>query len=52
RALVLNPEALLLDEPTANLDPHNVSLIESIIRQANEQRGTTILLVTHNVFQA
>ncbi|MBI5712898.1 MAG: ATP-binding cassette domain-containing protein [Chloroflexi bacterium] len=52
RALVLNPEVLLLDEPTANLDPHNVSLIESIIRQENEQRGTTILLVTHNVFQA
>jgi len=52
RALVLNPEVLLLDEPTANLDPHNVSLIESIIREENEQRGTTILLVTHNVFQA
>lgn len=52
RALVLNPDVLLLDEPTANLDPHNVSLIESIIREENEQRGTTILLVTHNVFQA
>ena len=52
RALVLNPEVLLLDEPTANLDPHNVSLIESTIREENEQRGTTILLVTHNVFQA
>ena len=52
RALVLNPEVLLLDEPTANLDPYNVSMIESIIREENEQRGTTILLVTHNVFQA
>ena len=51
RALVLKPDVLLLDEPTANLDPHNVSLIESIIREEN-QRGTTILLVTHNVFQA
>jgi tungstate transport system ATP-binding protein len=27
-------------------------MIESIIREENEQRGTTILLVTHNVFQA
>jgi tungstate transport system ATP-binding protein len=52
RALVLNPEVLLLDEPTANLDPHNVSQIESIIREENETHGTTILLVTHNVFQA
>lgn len=52
RALVLNPEVLLLDEPTANLDPHNVSMIESIIREENETRGTTIVLVTHNVFQA
>ncbi len=52
RALVLNPEVLLLDEPTANLDPHNVSMIESIIREENKTRGTTIVLVTHNVFQA
>jgi tungstate transport system ATP-binding protein len=52
RALVLNPEVLLLDEPTANLDPHNVGMIEAIIREENETRGTTILLVTHNVFQA
>ncbi len=52
RALVLNPEVLLLDEPTANLDPHNASLIESIIREENQMRGTTILLVTHNIFQA
>jgi tungstate transport system ATP-binding protein len=52
RALVLDPAVLLLDEPTANLDPYNVSLIEEIVRQHNQQRGTTIVLVTHNVFQA
>lgn len=52
RALVLNPEVLFLDEPTANLDPSNVRLIESIIQQANEERGTTVVLVTHNVWQA
>ncbi len=52
RALVLQPTVLLLDEPTANLDPGNVSLIESIVRQVNREQGVTIVLVTHNIFQA
>jgi tungstate transport system ATP-binding protein len=52
RALVFRPRVLLLDEPTANLDPYNVGLIEDIIRGENIERGTTIVLVTHNVFQA
>jgi len=52
RALILNPAVLLMDEPTANLDPYNVGLIEQIIRQVNQERRTTIVLVTHNVFQA
>jgi tungstate transport system ATP-binding protein len=52
RALVLQPDVLLLDEPTANLDPYNVKLIEEIITELNREQGTTIVLVTHNVFQA
>jgi tungstate transport system ATP-binding protein len=52
RAMVLRPDALLLDEPTANLDPYNVSLIENIARKLNQQYQTTLVLVTHNVFQA
>jgi tungstate transport system ATP-binding protein len=52
RAIVLRPEVLLLDEPTANLDPYNVGLIESIVQQTNQDQGTTLVLVTHNVFQA
>jgi tungstate transport system ATP-binding protein len=52
RAIVLRPDVLLLDEPTANLDPYNVGLIEDIVRRLNEERGTTVVMVTHNVFQA
>jgi tungstate transport system ATP-binding protein len=52
RAIVVRPAVLLLDEPTANLDPYNVSLIEGIVRRINEQQQTTLVLVTHNVFQA
>jgi tungstate transport system ATP-binding protein len=52
RAMILRPAALLLDEPTANLDPYNVGLIEQIVRRLNAEHGTTCVLVTHNVFQA
>jgi len=52
RALALKPEVLLLDEPTANLDPYNVNLIEQIVREQNQTQGATVVLVTHNLFQA
>jgi tungstate transport system ATP-binding protein len=52
RAMVLRPDVLLLDEPTANLDPYNVGLIEAIVQRLNRERGTTQVVVTHNVFQA
>ncbi|HSM56507.1 MAG TPA: phosphate ABC transporter ATP-binding protein [Candidatus Sulfomarinibacteraceae bacterium] len=52
RAIVLQPDVLLLDEPTANLDPYNVRLIEEIICRQNEAQATTLVMVTHNIFQA
>ena len=52
RALVTQPDVLLLDEPTANLDPSNVRIIESIIQEENQRSGMTVVLVTHNIFQA
>jgi tungstate transport system ATP-binding protein len=52
RAMVLDTEVLLLDEPTANLDPYNVNLMENAIRSMNQEQHKTIVMVTHNVFQA
>ncbi len=52
RALIIEPEVLLLDEPTANLDPYNVGLVEDLLLKTRSEMGTTIALVTHNVFQA
>jgi tungstate transport system ATP-binding protein len=52
RAILIRPDALLLDEPTANLDPYNVGLFEETVVRLNREQGTTIVLVTHNTFQA
>jgi len=52
RALALNTEVLLLDEPTANLDPKNVSIMEETILRVNRERKTTVVMATHNMFQA
>ena len=47
RALIYNPEVLLADEPTGNLDPNNSLEIMKLLEEINE-RGTTVLVVTHN----
>lgn len=52
RALVIQPRVLLLDEPTAHLDPYNVQIIEEAIAELQRTRGTTIVLATHNLHQA
>jgi tungstate transport system ATP-binding protein len=52
RAMLTRPAVLLLDEPTANLDPYNIKLIEEALIEDHGQHGTTMVLVTHNIFQA
>ena len=52
RAIIHRPEVLLLDEPTANLDPANVAMMEKLILHARTEYGTSIIVVTHNMFQA
>jgi len=52
RAMVLAPEILFLDEPTANIDPVNAGIIEEIILKMKAGGNTTILLITHDPAQA
>nr|MDO8135355.1 phosphate ABC transporter ATP-binding protein [Candidatus Njordarchaeum guaymaensis] len=52
RILSYEPELMLLDEPTANLDPTNTSTVEKAIQKAKENYGATIIIATHNMFQA
>ncbi len=51
RALVTRPELLILDEPTANLDPVNTEMIENLIRRIHQHFHTTIILSTHDMIQ-
>ncbi|OPY46528.1 MAG: Trehalose/maltose import ATP-binding protein MalK [Methanoregulaceae archaeon PtaU1.Bin222] len=51
RALVSKPEILMLDEPTANLDPASTERIENLILSLNERFRTTIVLSTHDMVQ-
>ena len=48
RALVLGPQLVLADEPTGNLDTHTSDSIFELLRRFNRERGTGLLIVTHD----
>jgi tungstate transport system ATP-binding protein len=52
RAMVMRPRVLLLDEPTANLDRHNVALIERALLELRAEYALTLVVATHNLHQA
>lgn len=52
RGLALGTELLLLDEPTANLDPLSAGLVERAIVELGARRETTVVLTTHDLAQA
>lgn len=52
RALVFQPDLLLLDEPTSNIDPESIKIMEREILRFNEETKGTVLIVTHNIEQS
>jgi len=49
RALANNPEILLADEPTGNLDSRNAQELFNLFRDLNREKGLTIVVATHNI---
>ena len=52
RTLIQDPQVVLLDEPTAALDPEAARAIRDYVRELAAGRGRTVLLCTHNLFEA
>jgi putative ABC transport system ATP-binding protein len=52
RAMVTQPDIVLADEPTGNLDSHAAEAVMQLIAKANAEWGATVLMATHNLGQA
>ncbi len=48
-AMLINPKVLILDEPFNYLDPSSQMLVAKLIRQMNQQLGTTVIISSHNL---
>lgn len=51
RVLAMQSEVLLLDEPTANLDPDSVIKVEKLIEEYRKQHGASVIWVSHDIEQ-
>jgi phospholipid/cholesterol/gamma-HCH transport system ATP-binding protein len=49
RALVMDPEIVLFDEPDSGLDPVRVSYLDELVKKIQEETGATFLIITHNI---
>ncbi|WKY45608.1 ABC transporter ATP-binding protein [Eubacteriaceae bacterium ES2] len=52
RALSFNPKLLLLDEPTASIDPQSIQIIEAALLKRKADQSLNTLIITHNLNQA
>jgi lipoprotein-releasing system ATP-binding protein len=52
RALIMEPEMLLADEPTGNLDTETGAMIGDLLVRLNKTKGITLVVVTHNAMLA
>lgn len=52
RALVNNPQIIFADEPTGNLDSKSGKMVMEIIQKLNEEKGHTVILITHETYTA
>jgi len=49
RAMVMEPEIILFDEPDSGLDPVRVAYLDNIVRTAQQETGATFFIITHNI---
>ncbi|RDD53325.1 MAG: ABC transporter ATP-binding protein [Candidatus Korarchaeota archaeon NZ13-K] len=52
RALLTDPEVLILDEPTLGLDPNSARMVRELMIRLAHEEGKTVLVTTHNMFEA
>ncbi|HZT66094.1 MAG TPA: ABC transporter ATP-binding protein [Acidimicrobiales bacterium] len=49
RAMVMEPDIVLFDEPDSGLDPVRVAYLDDLVRRAQEETGATFFIITHNI---
>ncbi|WP_202707854.1 energy-coupling factor ABC transporter ATP-binding protein [Sporosalibacterium faouarense] len=52
RAVIIEPELILLDEPTSSIDEDSISTLERVLKEYNKEYNTTIIIITHDIEQA